>query len=510
MSNDAIRTSDSRAVAILLFSVLVVSACTILYELLISTASSYFLGSSVLHFSLTIGLFMFFLGVGSYLSRFFNERLLDLFVTIEIAIGLVGGLSALILYASFSVTDHYYVAAFLVTALLSTLAGLEIPIVTRVLREYQSLSDALAHIMSFDYVGALISSVLFPIVLLPYLGLVQTGCVVGSLNLAVALVVVQAFRGKLSNVPARRWICLLGIVGLLSIGFYSGRVTGFFEQFIYDDQIVFSRQTPYQKIVLTHHNNDVRLYLNGELQFSAIDEYRYHEPLVHVPMIAAESHADVLLLGAGDGLAAREILKHRGVRSVVIVDLDRGVTELARNFPAIVRLNHNVLSDSRVTVINADAWNFVAKEQGQFDVIIADLPDPNDVPLGKLYSREFYGLVGHRLKPNGVFVTQATSNFFARRAFSSIAVTLQEVFPYVSPYGTYVPAFGPWGFILAAHQPVQPKWERLPPGLRFLTPESGRNLFSLPEDGSVVPVDSNRLDRLAILQYYSEDWGKFH
>ena len=268
--------------ALLVGALLVVSACTLVYELLISALSSYFLGSSILHFSITIGLFLFFMGVGSWFSRYFQDDLLDLYVLIEILIGLIGGLSGIILYAAYAVTPHYYLVALVLIAGISILAGLEIPLVTRLLENARGLRRSLSDVLAFDYLGALFASLLFPLVLVPYVGLQRTAFVIGLINLGVAVMLMLGLRRHL-----RRSATLNGLavsVGLVLAGgfLYAGSLTHWFEQFLYQDEIVSVEQTPYQRIVLTQRNRDLRLFLNGSLQFSSIDEYRYHEPLVHL------------------------------------------------------------------------------------------------------------------------------------------------------------------------------------------------------------------------------------
>mgnify|MGYP001076406133 CR=1 FL=1 len=250
--------TQKASVPILLVSVFIIAICGILYELLISSISSYFLGSSILHFSLTIGLFLSFMGLGAYISRFISDkRLLDRFIIIEVWLGVIGGASGALLYVSYAITENYYLIAFLLLGSIGTLVGLEIPILTRIIRGYFNLKDTLAQVLSFDYLGALIASILFPLFLLPYLGLTRTSFFIGLLNLSVALF----------NV----------------IGFFSAfTISGFFEQFLYQDDVVYTKQSPYQRLVITQWKDDTRLYINGNLQFSSIDEYRYHEALVQL------------------------------------------------------------------------------------------------------------------------------------------------------------------------------------------------------------------------------------
>lgn len=497
---------------ILLGSVFLIATCAILYELLISTVSSYFLGGSVLQFSLTIGLFMFFMGIGSYISKFFDKNLLDLFVNIEIILGLLGGISTALLYAAYTLTELYYLVAFALIAVLGTLVGLEIPLVTRIIKQYGTLKDIIAQVLSFDYVGALVASVVFPLVLLPYLGIMRTAFLVGILNLGVALFNSRVFEKQLLRGKIQQQVSVLLMVTLGAGFFYSFQITTFFEQFVYQDEIVLTKQSPYQRLVVTRWKQDYRLYIDGALQFSTSDEYRYHEPLVHIPMLVSANRERVLLLGAGDGLALKQILSYGDVRHVDLVDLDPEMTKLATESRIFREINGASMSDPRVKVHNQDAFKFIEQSVDSYGVIIVDLPDPKDTGLGKLYSREFYLLLQRHLDHAGVMVTQATSPYFANEAFWCIRETLQSVFPVTMPYHSYVPSFGLWGFVLAGHAlpdsvkligNLQGRLPQIKPAPRFLRAETLPNLFSFDTD--IQPDTTlvvNKLDNQVLVRYY--------
>ena len=199
---------------------------------------------------------------------------------------------------------------------------------------------------------------------------------------------------------------------------------------------------------MTRWRDDYWLYINGNQQFSSYDEERYHEPLVHPALSLAGHRQEVLILGGGDGLAAREVLKYRAVSRLTLVDLDPAMTELAASHPVLVRLNNNALSDPRVEIVHADAFAFLQTDGRLFDVIIVDLPDPNSVALARLYSLNFYRLCKKQLKHGGVLVTQATSPFFTRRAFVCIYKTLQAAGLSPLAYHNHIPTMGEWGFVL--------------------------------------------------------------
>jgi spermidine synthase len=502
------RDSD---VAILLVSLGMVAACAITYELLIGTVSSYYLGSSVLHFSLTIGLFMFFLGIGAFLSKFVSSGELEVFVWTELLLGFVGMGSVLVLQASFSLTDHYYLVALVLLGTIATLCGLEVPLLTRMIHRHQGLSATLAHALSIDYVGGLIGSVLFPIVLLPSFGTLKTGCLVGILNISIASLVVYHFRRVLRRISMLAILCAAGVVlGIFQFA-TAERLVSILEQAVYDDEIVYADQSAYQRIILTQHKDDLRLYLNGDLQFSSLDEHRYHEPLVHIPMQLAKQRGTVLLLGGGDGLAAREILSYPEVSSLTIVDLDDKVTALATHHALMRAINKHSLTNPRVTMIHEDAWRFVHDTDALFDVVIADLPDANDYALGKLYSVEFYRRVSRVLAPGGVFITQAASPFFTRNAFWCIAHTVAAAFPFTTPLHNTIPSFGSWGYILASHSgPLSLESLTLPSNLRYLTNAILPTLTIFDGDTSEVPTAIQRLDSQVLVKLYADGWDRFN
>ncbi len=494
----------------LLVTVFIIAICGLIYELIIGTLSSYLFGNSVTHFSVTIGLFMSAMGIGSFASRRITDSLLGWFILVEMAVGLVGGFAAALLYAVFATSSLYYVAMTLLILLIGGLIGMEIPLLTRLLGGWGTVKDTLANVLAVDYLGALLASLLFPLVLLPQLGLLKTSFATGLLNMAVVLLNIWIFRDRL---PGRRPLFLLsgGFILLLSAGaIWSVQLTSFFEQRLYEDEIIYARQTPYQRIVMTRWGEDVRLYLDGNLQFSAQDEYRYHEPLTHPAMSLTRSRESVLILGGGDGLVAREVLKYEDVARVVLVDLDPAITDLARTFPPLVALNEDSLRDPRLEVINQDAFTYLAETAETFGVILIDLPDPNNESLGKLYSREFYKLVRRHLATGGIVASQATSPYFARKTYWSIVRTAGDVGLDVWPYHFYVPSFGDWGFFLAAEHPIDPaRYTPLVP-TRYLTPDLLAASFIFDSDTAEVETRVNTLDNQIILSYYQQGWQRWN
>ncbi len=493
----------------LFVSVFIIAICGLIYELIVGALSSYLWGNSVTHFSITIGLFMSAMGVGAFASKQVKGNPLSAFILVEIGIGAVGGISAALLYAVFATSDYYYVAMVSLILIIGALIGMEIPLLTRLVGKHQSLKDATANVLAFDYIGALFASILFPIVLLPQLGLLQTAFAMGLLNLAVVWMNVWVFRGHLKDAWELAGLSVLASVILLSGLLWSGQITSYFERRLYQDEIIYAQQTPYQRIILTRWKDDVRLFLDGNLQFSAQDEYRYHEMLVHPAMTFSRSRESILILGGGDGLALREIFKYPNVQRVTLVDIDPAITNLARTYPAIAALNQHSLDNPRVTLVHQDAYKFLEEGSEQFGVIIIDLPDPNNESLGKLYSSSFYTLVQRRLAVGGVMVSQATSPYFARDAYWCIVHTAGNAGWNIVPYHTYVPSFGDWGFFLASRHRLKPDNFAPIVSTRYLTPEifSASRLFD--SDSDEVETEINTLDSQILLRYYEKGWQQW-
>ena len=295
-------------------------------------------------------------------------------------------------------------------------------------------------------------------------------------------------------------------MAILGLGLWKGQdITTLAEEGMYADPIILAKDTRYQRIVLTNWKDDLRLYLNGHLQFASRDEYRYHEGLVHPGLSSLPRQANVLVLGGGDGLAVREVLRYPGVQRVTLVDLDEGMTSLFTTHPRLTALNANALSDPRVRVINADAFTWLDGQAGQFDFIVIDFPDPSNYHVGKLYTSAFYRLVKQHVAPGGLLVVQSTSPMFARQSFWSIVATLEHARLRTWPYHVYVPSFGEWGFVIAGVGEYAPP-QSLPPGLRYLTAASIPSLFHFPADMGAVAALPNRLNDQTLVRYYEREF----
>jgi len=492
---------------ILLFSVFVVATCGLIYELLAGTLASYLLGDSVTQFSTVIGTYLFAMGIGSWLSRYIREEELLSFVRVELMLALVGGWLPAALFLMFPLASDFRVALYGLVLLIGVLVGLEIPLLIRILRHRFALRELVSTVLTYDYVGALIASLLFPLVLVPRLGLIRTGFLFGLFNVAVAIALLVVLRHE-RRLRAEFGAAVLAAAALLAGMAWSERIQRWSEVAFYGEPVIYARSTPYQRIVLTRRDSDLRLYLNGNLQFSSRDEYRYHEALVWPVLGRVERPRRVLILGGGDGLAAREVLRDGQVETVTLVDLDPEMTSLFRETPQLSALNGGALSSPRLHVINADAFRWVRGEHGAFDAIVIDFPDPTEFALGKLYTESFYREVARLLKPGGVMTVQSTSPLVAPRSYWTVATTLEAAGLHARGYHAYVPSFGEWGFTLAAHQPIGDAVQ-LPAGLRFLTAASARAMFDFPPDMVRLATPVNRLDNQALVRSFAEEWSHY-
>ena len=495
--------------AALFVSVLLIAACGLVYELVASSLASYLLGDSVLQFSTVIGTYLFAMGIGSWLSRYITRGLVERFITIELMVGLVGGFSSMLLFLSFAYTSSFRLTLYVLVILIGILVGLEIPLLMRILRDKFAFKDVVSSVLTFDYLGALAASLAFPIVLVPHLGLVRSAILFGLVNAAIALWSTFIFSDLLARRNALRVTCAAVVLTLVAGMATAKRITDTAEGNIYADDVIYSRDSRYQHIVLTAWKDDLRLFLNSHLQFSSRDEYRYHESLVHPGLAALPSARRVLVLGGGDGLALREILKYPNVESVTLVDLDPAVTELFSKHPLLTKLNRGSLSSPKVKLINADAFVWLAETSQMFDFAVVDFPDPDNYSVGKLYTAAFYRLLSHHIAPEGAFVVQSTSPLFARQSFWSIVETVKAAGLRALPYHVYVPSFGEWGYVIASRGDFALP-TKLPAGLRYLTPTIVAQAFDFPSDMSAVAVQPNRLNDQALVRYYSAEFEKIN
>ena len=501
---------DRAGRAVLLASIVVVALCGIVYELIIGSISAYLLGNSVYQFSITIGVFMFAMGIGSWLSQHVTERLVRTFIVVEIALAVIGGISSIALFMTFPFSPGFYRTVMLGFILvIGTLVGLEIPLLTRILADGGGVRRSIASVMSLDYIGALVGSVAFPLALLPSLGLVRASFAIGLLNIGVAIATVAMLRGRIGDTRGLMGVSLAVLAALCVLVVSGSRLNAFAQQHLYFDDVVWQGQSPYQQLTVTRNwqGRDLRLFIDGHLQFSQSDEHRYHEALVHPLMGYPGRAARILVLGGGDGLAVREILKHEGVETVDVVDLDPFITDLARDFAPLVALNADSFADPRVTVHNADAFVFVRDVETPYDRVVIDMPDPHDAAIAKLYSVEFYAMIGRAMTDEAVVVTQATSPYFARRTYWAIGDTMGAAFAETRSFQVAIPSFGVWGFHLAAKTPgALQALPRFDVPTRYWSDDVWTAATVFPRDiGPMAPVTPNSIFEPGLYQLYLRD-----
>jgi spermidine synthase len=495
---------------LLLVAVFVIATCGLIYELVAGTLASYVLGDSITQFSTIIGGYLFSMGVGSFLSKYFNEQLLRWFIRIEMLVGLVGGFSSAILFLTFPVAASFRPILYTLVFLTGLLVGLEIPLLLRILKDKVEFRDLVSRVFTFDYIGALLASIIFPLMLVPYLGLIRTSLFFGMLNIGVGWWLLYRFKTEVSGRIGLQWTAIAFLVAEAVAFGFAGRIMNFSENMVFNEPVIYSTSSPYQRIVLTRTKRELRLYLNGNLQFTSADEYRYHEALVHPAMLASHQPRHILVMGGGDGLAVREILRYPSVDSITLVDLDANMTRLFSTQPMLMRLNHSSFHDPRVKIYNQDAFVWLRNNHRVFDCAIIDFPDPSNFSIGKLYSYSFYQLVRRSLSPQGVAVIQSTSPFVAPKSFWCVNETLKAVGFHTIPYHNYVPSFGEWGYTMATMQDDYQLPDSFPAGTRYINKDVLRQMLSFPNDMKAhQPLAVNRLDNQALVEYFEQEWNSY-
>lgn len=500
--------------AALLATVFVCAACGLVYELSLVTLGSYLIGDTAAQASITLSVMVCSMGVGALVAKPLRSRAAAAFVAVELALAVVGGLSVAALYASYAWLNIYTGTLVLAAAVIGMLVGAEIPLLMELLQDIreQEASSAVADLFAADYVGALLGGLAFPFLLLPVFGQIRGSLVVGVVNAVAGLALAFFFfRDKMTRGARHALIAATVAVacGLTGSYLYADRFEATAQQALFAHPIVWQTRTPYQQIVLTESfspfaTTDTRLYLNGGLQFSSIDEYRYHEALVH-PVLSGPRRA-VLVLGGGDGLALREILRYPDIAQVTLVELDPAMIDLARTDDRLTDLNHRAFDDPRVTVVNADAFAWLRGAPGLFDAVIVDLPDPDQTSVAKLYSQEFYAMAAHVLAPGARMVVQSGSPFFAPRSFWTIDATLRSAGLRTTPYHVDVPSFGDWGFVLASATAPPTPTLRSPGPLRSLDDTTLTAATVFPPDRRAVDPEVSTLMHPVILDLQRQEW----
>lgn len=504
--------------AVLLAAVAACAACGLVYELALLTLAASLNGGGIVATSLIVAGYIAALGAGALLIKPLLAHAAIAFIAVEAVLGIIGGLSAAALYAAFAFLDELDGSTLVLavgTALIGGLVGAEVPLLMTLLQRGRvaGAADAgrtLANLNAADYLGALVGGLAWPFLLLPQLGMIRGAAVTGIVNLAAAGVVsIFLLRHVVSGRQLVTALCALaaalGLIATLLVHSHDIETTG--RQQLYADPIIAYRHSAYQEIVVTRRGDVLRLYLDGGLQFCTRDEYRYTESLVY-PAVS-DGARSVLVLGGGDGLAARELLRQPGIEQIVQVELDPAVIELART--TLRDVNAGSLDNPRVHVVIDDAMSWLrgaAVPPAGFDAVIVDLRDPDTPVLGRLYSTEFYALAARALAPGGLMVVQAGSPYSTPTAFWRIISTIRSAGYAVTPYHVHVPTFGDWGFALARLTDIAPT-PAVPstaPALRFLDQQvlEAATVFS----GDIRPrtLDPSTLDNPHIVEDMRHGW----
>ncbi|MFM9373495.1 polyamine aminopropyltransferase [Streptomyces sp. Da 82-17] len=468
---------------LVLVAVFVSAACGLVYELELVALASYLIGDSVTQASVVLSVMVFAMGVGSLLAKRLRCRAAAAFGAVEAALALVGGCSAMVLYAGFvwGAGTRVLLVAFCLA--IGVLIGAEVPLLMTLIQRIrrQDAGGAVADLFAADYVGALVGGLAFPFLLLPLLGQLTGALITGAVNaLAGGALVLWLFRRDLSARTRRRLLAANLAVLVLLAALAAG--VGDFERAarrtMYGADVRVALQSDVQEIVLTGGTGTsgapLSLYLDGRLRAGGRDAPRYQEALVHPAMRGP--HARVLILGGGDGLAAREVLRHPGVERVDLVEVDPELVRLARTDPGLSALNARAYDDPRLHAVQGDAFQWLREIRtgGDFrpyDVVIADLPEPGATETAKLHSQEFFGLAGRVLGPGGRLAVRA-GEAGRPRVFWTVDASVRAAGLRTAPYAVGTGrGGGPSGraFLLAAR--TEPRLGLDPhPARRSLTP----------------------------------------
>lgn len=498
-------------------------ACGIILEYIQASLASMILGNSFEQWAMVIGLMLFWMGFGSLIqAQIPKKSLIFTFIAVETGLALAGGFSPTLTYISYGYTAHYSLVLYFFVSFIGIMIGLEIPVIIRINNDFsKELSTNLGNILSADYLGSLIGSLIYVFILLRLVPITEAAFLTAGVNFLLAFATFFYFSKK--RLIRRGFIISVIMVATccaITIGYLQNREWNIkIEQPLYDDPIVLSQTTQYQHIAITHYKplNEVRLFLNGNLQFCSTDEVRYHEPMIHPIMNLVPVRSRVLILGGGDGCALREVLKYKDVKEILLVDLDPEMTQLAASHPLLTTINQNAFKDSRLTllteqgikkgmdttlyieqatrkqtpdqsiptqklarvsVMNVDADKFLSKVSGFWDVIIVDMPDPSTPELVKLYTTQFYKKIKLHLSQHGMMVVQSTSPYLAKESYLCIGRTIESADLSVLPFHENVPSFGDWGWFLAWHPEINSKkitakirQITFPVPTQFLTPQ---------------------------------------
>ena len=510
-------TNRSRILKLALFAT---GLSGIVAEYILSTLATYFLGDSIFQWTMILSIMLFAMGLGSRISASFQHNILEKFLWAEFALSLLTSTAALSCYVVMGYTNYVAVFIYGFAIAIGLLIGMEIPLVTRINEDNEELRTNIAGVMENDYYGSLIGGLFFVFVGLPYLGLTHTPFILGGINFLVAIFLFWKLRKYVNPVPRKIFTALIPALffTLLFLAYGANEIILHGEQKRYGDKVVFSEQTRFQKITITQYKEHYWLYLNGSKQLCTFDEWLYHEPLVHPAMHLSKQPKNVLILGAGDGCAIREVLKYDQVNQITLVDIDPEMTKIGMSHPIFTKMNDSSYYDEKVKVVNNDAFQFLENSDDFYDVMILDFPDPKSIDINRVYTKEFYHLCSRRLRNNGILVTQAVSPYYTTKAFRSIEKTISDAGFNTLPIHNHVYSFGEWGWVIGSKtltgneikeelkatsfEDVQTQW---------ITPEAIQLMVSFGKDlRNSDSVEVNTIHNPVLYRYYLDGtWARY-
>ena len=564
MSSTTTSPSKSRLLGhdILLITVMAVLAgCGLIYEYLLSHYAGRVLGSVESAIYAMIGTMIVAMGLGAFLARWFKDAF-TAFAWLESIIALVGMGCILAIAGVIAVSyslPHLFSSIFnlppdvvlngyvfqklqewsrflpyVFGLVLGLFIGMEIPLIARIRQHVYGrfLENNAGTIYGADYFGAGIGAAIWVSIMLA-MPIMQAAAWTALFNILAGLAFLWRYH---AHVRFAKALLICHIVLLALFGFILVMGSSWMNSLsniLYKDKVIYSQATKYQHVVLTERLSKNQpapitdLYLNGRLQFSSIDEQIYHSMLVYPAMLASNRHDSVLIIGGGDGLALRDVLKWP-VNDVTLIDLDAQLLNLFGHkdgdFTApesiskrLLALNKQSMLDPRANIIVGDAFLEVERllDQGkQFDTILIDLPDPNHPDLNKMYSDYFYNHVRQLLASDGAMAVQSTSPYHAKKAFLSIAKTVKAAgFDYVEQYQQNIPSFGQWGWTIATKmgQPASGRIKNIsamPVPSRWVSKEYLLASFVFPNQyfEQVKSIEVNRLGSGQLYDYYRNAW----
>ncbi len=539
----------------------ILAGCGLIYEYLLSHYAGRILGAVEHVIFAMIGVMIVAMGLGAFAARVFKSYF-NAFVWLEVSIALIGVSSVLVLAMTTALANilpqilmetfllppdliprggmilwAHKIAAimpYVVGFILGFLIGMEIPLIASI-RE-TIYGEHVAHnagsVYGADYIGAGIGAAIWVMFMLS-LPPTTAAVITASVNLLIGLLFYGVYRKRirLGVWVVSAHLLVAGVV--VTIAFNGIDWDNAMEDLLYKDKVIFSYNTEYQHVTITERIMDpakpkiVSMFINGRSQFASNDEVIYHAMLVAPVMHASARHDNILIIGGGDGLALRDVLRWRP-QSVELIDIDAAIVQFFTTpriekgrvvNQALLDLNQHAFSDPRVQTHFGDAFlkvDELIQQQRLYDVIIVDLPDPSHPDLNKLYSARFYAKLKTLLTGDGAMVVQSTSPYHAKNTFLSIGKTVQYAgFMHVEQYHHNVPSFGEWGWTIATKNGVSARarlaqkdrlevndgWSTR--GVLLAAFEFNRHFFDQLEN-----IKVNRINNQAAYQYHKADWEK--